>query len=230
MFFSINNDLLLKSREVLSERDNLYWIVGGSGSGKTTICQTLAARFDIPVYDMDAHIYGEYHSRFTAELHPVNSAWSSAQDGIAWLLNMSWKEFDSFNRAALPEYLDLLCEDLNTDEASALIIDGGIFNPAALAQLFPARQIVCLARPGLSSREVWEETSDRLVMRELVYQLPNPDASWRKFLEFDGQISRTIYEECQHHQITICLRSETDSVEGLAERVWSSLGIESPWI
>ena len=225
MFFSINNDLLLQSREVLSERNNLFWIVGGSGSGKTTICQTLSARFDIPVYDMDAHIYGAYHSRFTPELHPVNSAWSSAQDGFAWLLNMSWKEFDSFNRAALSEYLDLLCEDLNADEASALFIDGGICNPAALAQVFPAKQIVCLARPGRSSREVWEETADRLVMKKLVYQLPNPDAAWRKFLEFDGQITRTIYEECQQHRISICLWSETDSVEGLAERVRSTLGI-----
>ena len=34
MFFSINNKLLLQSREVLSGRDNLFWIVGGSGSGK----------------------------------------------------------------------------------------------------------------------------------------------------------------------------------------------------
>ncbi|MCP4421997.1 MAG: hypothetical protein GY805_35735 [Chloroflexi bacterium] len=209
----------------MSKRDNIFWIVGGSGSGKTTICQTLSAKFDVPVYDMDAHIYGRYHNRFTPELHPVNSDWASAQDGFAWLLNMSWKEFDSFNRAALPEYLNLLCEDLNAGKAGTLIIDGGIFNPALLAQVFPAKQIVCLARPGRSSKEIWEETAARLGMKEFIYQLPDPDAAWRRFLEFDAQITRTIYEECQQNQIAVCLRSETDSVDEFAERVRRTLGI-----
>ncbi len=57
MPFIINSDLLLQSRTDLFRRDRLYWIVGGAGSGKTTICEALSTKFDIPVYDMDAHIY-----------------------------------------------------------------------------------------------------------------------------------------------------------------------------
>jgi shikimate kinase len=44
---------------------DLYWILGGAGSGKTSICQHLSTQFGLPVYDMDAHIYGTYHSRFS---------------------------------------------------------------------------------------------------------------------------------------------------------------------
>src|SRR5512139_217497 len=112
MYFTIDHQLLTQARASLSERKRLYWIVGGAGSGKTSVCQFLSTQFGLLVYDMDAHIYGDYHGRFTEERHPVNWAWSTAENGLAWLLDMSWEEFDGFNQAALPEYLDLLASDL----------------------------------------------------------------------------------------------------------------------
>ena len=225
--FPINNDLLTQARATLSNRGDLYWLVGGAGSGKTTICQTLSSRFDLPVYDMDARIYGSYHGRFTTERHPVNKAWSSAPDGLAWLLDMSWEEFNSFNQAALPEYLDLLAQELDSvDQSSAgILIDGGICNPALLAQVIPPGQIVCLARPDRSSKEIWEENDQRIAMREIIYQLPNPEAAWQKFLVFDGLITRTILQECQESQIAVVARSETEGVSEFAERVAAELGI-----
>ena len=72
MRFPVNSDLLAHARDVLSGREKLFWIVGGAGSGKTTICSLLSKRYALPVYDMDAHIYGSYHTRFTPERHPVN--------------------------------------------------------------------------------------------------------------------------------------------------------------
>ncbi len=226
MPFIINNDLLTHSHATLFRRDRLYWIVGGAGSGKTTICEALAAKFELPVYDMDAHIYGAYHGRFTQERHPVNKAWSSARDGLAWLLGMSWDEFDSFNQAALPEYLDLLAEDLEATKPNAsILIDGGICNPAILAQAISAPQIVCLATSERSSAEIWNETDERKGMKEAVYQLTKPEDAWRKFLEFDGLITRTILKECQENDIAVCPRGETESVDEFAERVAHVLGI-----
>lgn len=226
MPFILNSDLLAQSRAALFKRDRLYWVVGGAGSGKTTICNALSAKFELPVYDMDAHIYGAYHGRFTQERHPVNKAWASARDGMAWLLDMSWDEFDSFNQAALPEYLDLLTEDLEAAKSNgSVIIDGGICNPAILAQVISTPQIVCLARPELSSAEIWNETDERKGMKEVVYQLPKPEEAWRKFLEFDNRITRTILKECQENDIAVCPRGETESVDEFAERVAQVLGI-----
>jgi hypothetical protein len=226
MPFIINHDLLTQSLAALSERDRLYWVVGGAGSGKTTICETLSAKFKLPVYDMDAHIYGAYHGRFTQESHPVNKAWASARDGLAWLLDMSWDEFDNFNQAALPEYLDLLTEDLEAAEPNArVLIDGGICNPGLLAQVIPTHQIVCLARPGRSSAEIWNETDERKGMKEAVYQLPKPEEAWRKFLEFDGRITRTILKESRENNVAVCERDEPESADEFAERVAQVLGI-----
>ena len=123
MPFPINSDLIVQAREVLSSRERLFWIVGGAGSGKTTICSILSERYALPVYDMDAHIYGTYHSRFTPERHPVNTAWSTSENGLAWLLSMSWDEFNNFNQAALPEYLDLLAEDLADSPSGFTVAD-----------------------------------------------------------------------------------------------------------
>lgn len=226
MRFTVNHHLLTQAQEALSPRKRVYWVVGGAGSGKTTICQFLSARFAIPVYDMDAHIYGTYHSRFRQDRHPVNAAWSTAPDGLAWLLDMSWDEFDSFNRAALPEYLDLLAEDLTASEPNAsVLIDGGICNPALVAQVISPRQIVGLAVPTRSSAEIWQEKGERRSMKDMIYQLPKPDEAWQNFLEFDQRITDTILQECHANNITVCSRGERETVAQFAKRVAHVLGI-----
>jgi len=226
MEFIIDNNLLSQSHSSLSKRNNLYWIVGGAGSGKTTISQALSTKLDIPVYDMDAHIYRVYHNRFTQERHPVNRAWSTSENSLAWILDMSWNEFNNFNQAALPEYVDLLVEDLEEIEPDAsLIVDGGICNPALIAQVISSRQIVCLAMPEHSSAEIWEADEDRSAMKDIIFQLPEPEKSWRKFLEFDKCITQTILEECQENNISICSRNGIETVEEFAERVTQVLGL-----
>lgn len=226
MEFTINNTLLAHAKAMLAERRQLYWIVGGSGSGKTTICNALSTRLNIPVYDMDAHIYGTYNGRFCPTRHPVNSAWAAAENGLAWLLGLSWDDFNRFNQAALPEYLDLLIEDIAaTDPDSRLLIDGGICNPALVAQVISPRQIVALARPERSSVQVWEENADRRSMKEMIYQLPEPEKAWQNFLYSDSQITHTILMECQENNIAVCSRDETEAVADFADRVARMLGI-----
>ena len=226
MHLIVNHDLLAQVRAALENRNQLYWVVGGSGSGKTTLCRALSAQFAMPLYDMDAHVYGTYHSRFTPERHPAGHAWSTAENGLTWLLAKSWEEFDHFNQVALPEYLSLLAEDLATTAPGApLLIDGGICNPALIAQVLPPRQIVCVARPGLTSAEIWHETAERRSMKDAFAELPQPDEMWRRFLAFDEQITQTILRECRESQITVIAREETESVAATVHRIALALGL-----
>jgi hypothetical protein len=224
--FSINQDLLSQAGRALSAHERLYWIIGGAGSGKSSVCRALTARYGIPVYDMDAHIYGSYHSRFTQERHPANWAWARAENGLAWLLEMSWEEFDNFNQVALPEYLDLLASDLReVPPSSGILIDGGVCNPAVLAKAVPSRQMVCLAAPSGTSARLWQDSEERRGMKAAIDQLPQPRTAWRKFLEFDQRINVTILKECLENDIPVCLKGEKEPIEELAEWVVERLAI-----
>ncbi len=66
MQFAVNETFLAKARNVLASRRNLYWVVGGSCSGKSTLCCNLSAAYGVPVYDMDAQIFGGYQG----SVHP----------------------------------------------------------------------------------------------------------------------------------------------------------------
>lgn len=223
--FKINQSLLDHTRVVLNQRERLYWLIGGSGAGKTSVCGILSKEFGLPVYDMDAHIYGAYHSRFTAR-HPVNRTWAAAPNGLAWLLSMSWEEFDRFNRAALPEYLDLLSDDLDNPEyARGVLIDGGVCSPALLARAILPTQIVCLAAPELSSEQIWQADGERGEMKTFIDQLSQPEEMWRKFLAFDALITATILRESRASGIPICTRSEGEAAVAFARRVSQSLSI-----
>lgn len=226
MRFPIDHDLLEQAGAALSQRTGLYWIVGGATSGKTSVCRALSARLGVPVYDMDAHIYGSYHARFTPQRHPANWTWSTAPDGLAWLLGMTWDEFDAFNRAALPEYLDLLAEDLEaTPPGARVLIDGGIANPAMVAQALPTCRMACLAAPEGSSARAWQEDDARKSMKQAVHQLPNAQQAWRRFLEFDAAITHGILQECHEHRIPVIQWAESAAAEEVAGRVAIALGM-----
>lgn len=226
--YQINKELLVQAHAELSRQRRLYWIVGGAGSGKTTLCRALAERFGIAIYDMDAHIYGAYHGRIMPDRHPVNYAWSTAPNGLAWLLQLSWDEFDAFHRAALPEYLDLFTEDLKARDAETrLLVNGGVWHPALLAQAVPTQQIVCLATSRPTGKQSWEEDAESRAMKELVYQLPEPEAAWCTFLDFDRRITRSILQDCFGNNIAVYLWAENESVDESAKEVAQLLGIQT---
>jgi len=225
MQFSIDYSLLTQAREKLAEHKKIYWLLGGSGSGKSTISQALSAEYDIPIYDMDAHIYGTYHERFTDEKHPVNKAWANAENGMAWLLDMLWDAFNNFHQAALPEYLGLFMEDLEAiNPNDSLLIDGGVWHPHLVAQVISPARIVCLVNEQ-SSREVWEQNPERYAMREMFDYFPEPDTSWQKFLEFDEKIIKTIIQEAQENNIPLYARGRLESVELSTLHVAQLLGL-----
>ena len=223
--FAIDRTLLAQARQVLQAYPRVYWLLGGAGAGKTTLCQTLAEQDEVLIYDMDAHIYGSYHARFTPTQHPVNAQWQAAPNGLAWLLAMPWEVFKAFNQAALPEYLTLFGEDLaGYDPAIPLVVDGGLVNPALLAEALPASHIICLTNPGMESATLWEGSEARLQMKAMVTQLEAPENAWEKFLAFDAALTANVNAEAQTAGIPICSRLEHPTVSALAACVAAQWG------
>ena len=211
---------------MLASDGRIHWLVGGAGSGKSTVCRELRARLDAVVLDMDSRIYGTYHALFSPSRHPVSSRWSAAGDGLGWLLDMTPVEFDAFNRASLPEYLDLLGRELLTlEDPRLIVVDGGICNPALLATVLEPSRIVCMRREGSDASVLWGEAGARADMRDAVMRLDATGQKWERFLEFDDLITSTAADECAQVGIRVCQWSESDSAHEIANRVAGMLGL-----
>ncbi|MCJ7736698.1 MAG: hypothetical protein MUQ10_05205, partial [Anaerolineae bacterium] len=218
--FNLNNELIEEARAVLSAHEHLCWIIGGACSGKSTISRALSERLGISIYDMDEHIYGSYMGRYTPERHPASTAWFSASNPLAWVMSLSWDEFNSLNTAANAEYLDLLADDLASTKAhQRLLIDGGITHPSVLTQVLSPERVFCVRIAPEQSARIWETAGDRSDMRDWIRALPNPEEMWRKFLFFDRMISQTIGTESRECGIHVFLRDEVTGVEELARVV-----------
>ncbi len=214
------------AKTMLATRPRLYFLIGGSCTGKTTLSQAIANQYGLPVIDMDAHIYGDYHGRFTAEQHPTNYAWATAENGLAWLLAKSWPEFDQFNAASNAEYLALLTEDLQAqDPQQPILVDGGFSKPGVLAQFVPVTQIICLALPDGVSGRIWDEAEDRRPMKEMVQQLVYPPDAWSRFLTFDAQMSQIMVAESRANGIRVICREENMTVAELMAQIVAYWGL-----
>ena len=226
--FQVDRALLEECRHTLGGDARIRWVLGGSGSGKSAVCREIHSTLGVPVLDMDARIYGTFHALFSPLRHPVSYAWSMAPDGLGWLLDMTPDEFDSFNRASLPEYLDLLAGEIRQiDDGSDLVIDGGVCNPTLLAEVIDPARMVCMRRDGLDPRNLWAEPGERLAMRDAVMRLDATGAKWSRFLEFDRGITSTLLAESSDAAVPVCGWDESEPVSAVATRVSALLGLVS---
>jgi hypothetical protein len=213
--FVTDPTLLEKARIVLAPRSNLRWLIGGSGSGKTTLSRAAAARTGIPVYDMDEAFFGRY--RIDPARHPATTAWFSASEPLDWMLSRSWAEFDALYRAANAETLDLLADDLRGQPDEPMLIDGGITHPSVLAQVISVERIICLERTESVRAREWQTAESRAEMKAAVLALPDGEAMWRRFLEYDRRMTETIRRESRALGIKIFSWDEKMLVGELAE-------------
>lgn len=216
--------LVQKARRVLGGRTDLYWVVGGACSGKSTVSRDLADELDLATIDMDARIYGGFPTDPTR--HPAVTRWFSADHPLGWVLSLRWDDFDALNRATNAEFLDLLADELGATPApQASIVDGGFTHPSVLAQVVSPTRLVCLAVSPEQSARCWETSPERAEMRGWVRALPDPDAHWARFLEFDRRMSETMVSESHASGVPVVRRTPTTTRAALRERVRAVLGL-----
>jgi hypothetical protein len=224
--FTINQKLLELAKKRLQNKPNIYWIIGAASSGKTTLSQALAEQSHISLYDMDAHIYGSFGELYSAEQHPTNTAWLSAPNPLAWQLALSLDEFDAFNRAASIEHFDLFTKDIEKrGSQQILLVDGGITHPSLLANIIPRENIFCVHINRHERVKAWETSEERAAMKAWIFDLPDPQVKWQKFLELDEAIAQTMVKECESHHIKLFERDAQTSIQALTQMIADYFGI-----
>ena len=226
MTFELNDQLLKEAQSVLFDRDDIYWIIGGAGSGKSTISRVLAERCRIPIFDMDEYVFGRWMTRYNRERHPASIAWFTAPNPLDWALSLSWIDFDSLYQAANAEYLALLAEDYqNGAVRGPHLIDGGITHPSVLVQAVNPARVVCLAASHSSAAEIWTSSGERLAMKVQIMALEDGPGKWAKFLEFDRLMTKTIIKQSRQENIETIFRYKETEVDRYTDRVADVLGI-----
>ena len=224
--FPLNQTLLDDARAVFAGYPHLYWILGGACAGKSTIAQAVAARLGWDALDMDSMIYGTFMAHYTDARHPASRAWFGAANPLAWVMALSWEEFNALTTAADAEYLDLFARELaQRDPAKPLLMDGGLAHPAVLARVMPPARIVCIAVDDAVRVRCWEHAPARAEMRAWLAALPNPAAMWAKFLRHDRLMTQTMDAECTAVDITRVERGQDEAVDTTAARVVAALDL-----
>ncbi len=219
--FSLDTSLLAEARPVLEKATQLAWVIGGSGSGKTTISRAISEQAGVPIFDMDAAVFGSFH--YDPIRHPATTAWFTVADPLAFTLALPWPDFDSLYRATNAEMLDLLAAALRDRPDTPLLVDGGISHPSVLVQTLPAARIICLAGPLGHGTRQWETAESRAAMKAAILALPEGDKMWSRFLDYDRHITATLVRESRAAGIAVLSWDEETTVKDLSNRVAEAL-------
>jgi hypothetical protein len=206
-------------------RPGLYWLLGGSASGKSTVAALLAQTAGLPHIDVDTLIYDRFMPRYTPQQHPASCAWFHAANPLAWVLDLDWPAFNALTRAADAEALALLAADPALLPATPCLLDGGFAHPAVVAAAAGPARMVCLAAPAAERRAAWETDPGRAEMRAWIHALPDPEEKWRRFLAFDARQAETMLAECRGAGVPIVQRAPGESVAHTAARVAALLSL-----
>jgi hypothetical protein len=194
--------------------------MGGSCSGKSRVCAHISQDLTVPVYDMDARIFGSYFDQYDQERHAATCEWFHQENGLDWVLSLSWTEFDGLNAAVAAEYLDLFADEVSSaDSSNVLVVDGGLARPSVLAGVIQPAQIVYLQRDEIARASEWESNETRLEMKRMILELNSGAQKWRRFLEFDKLMTQRMREESEASGARIISVDEGMPASDLARKV-----------
>ncbi len=164
---------------------------------------------------MDEHIFGHYRQRYTGKDYPANNAWFSTENPLDWAISLSLKDFDKFNREANLEYLRVFSEDMTKQkDGRPVLVDGGIAYPAMFSKIIPVENVICLGVSIEESEKIWETAESKESMKTMIFQLPDAERKWKKFLACNRLLTDTLLDEARDCGIKIIARDDV-SVENL---------------
>jgi hypothetical protein len=226
--FPLDEGLVTDARAAFDGLPAVRFVVGGAGTGKSTVCAEIGRRTGIAVLDVDTVLYGDWFGRFDPRRHPAGHDWSSAPDPLAWQLSLDPDAFSAFHAASTAECLDLLAGDLAGREPGVpLLVDGGFGRPAVLARAVAADRIACLALPERLRRRVWTGSEERraFLAEVAATRLPADADPVAAFLDLDERLHEDAVRDARATGVAIFERDETTALGDLVARVAAGLGI-----
>jgi hypothetical protein len=204
---------------------HVYWIGGGSGSGKSTIARRIADRYGMRLYVTDA-VMPDHVRRMPVEQAPYLGEFAAMDMDERWVARSPREMLDTFHWYR-GEGFDLMIEDL-----LALPVDRPV-----IAEGF--RLLPGLVRPLLADvrHAAWLLPTPRF--RQAVFdgrggpawgfvaKTGDPQRALRNLLRRDALFTDRLTEEIRHLGLPGIRVDSTVTEEGLARRVSAMFGLEN---
>ncbi|MGH3568074.1 MAG: hypothetical protein ACRDRH_18995 [Pseudonocardia sp.] len=174
------------------DRCHVYWIGGGSGSGKSTIARRLAVANDLQVYDTD-RVMPEHAARLTAEEAPMLAIFKGMDMDKRWALRTPREMLETFHWFQGEGF------NLILDDVAQLLAE-----PPAIVEGFRLLPHLVAPHLGERARGVWllptpEFRRAAIESRGTLWDIPNktgdPERALKNLLERDHMFTERLSSE-----------------------------------
>ena len=211
-------------RATLRERlQNVFWIGGGSGAGKSTVARRIAAQHGLQVYPTD-DVMADHARRRTPENSPLLHRFMAMEMDERWL-NRSPKTLLETFHWFQGEGFELIIEDLLClPREPGVIAEGFRLLPRLVEPLLSARVHAVWLLPTPAFREAVIESRGGSTWGFLA-RTSDPERALRNLLERDRMFTESLREETARLKVPAIEVDATMSEDDLTKRVTEVFGL-----
>lgn len=196
--------------------EHVYWLGGGSGSGKSTIARRLAAQYGVRLYSTD-DVMSDHASRSTRQDSPYLADFIAMDEDERWLNRSPVTMLETFHWFR-GEGFPLIVEDLLTlPEAPPVIAEGFRLLPRLVEPLLFAPDHAVWLLPTPEFRRVAFETRGSLWT--IAGNTNDRDRALRNLLERDRMFTERLAEETKALGLQVVEVDTTMTEDSLAGQV-----------
>jgi 2-phosphoglycerate kinase len=169
----------------------VFWLGGSPCSGKSSLSEILAGRFDLDIYHVD-DAFETHRQRLDPAQQPALSKWLASSWNDRWMQPVDSLVHDAI--ACYREHFALIADDIAArPSGKSLLVEGTALLPRGVAD-----------RLGQNSRAIWviptasfqrERYSERQWARTIVEQCDNPEVAFHNWMERDIRFAEWIEAE-----------------------------------
>ena len=172
-------------------QEKVFWLGGSPCSGKSSISDMLASRFDLDVYHVDA-AFETHRQRLDPVHQPALTKWCESSWNQRWMQPIDNLVQDVI--ACYREHFALIREDiLEMPKRKSLLVEGTALLPKLVAGVLTKRSQAIWIIPSADFQRA--HYSEREWARNIVAKCNDPEAAFHNWMERDIRFAEWVESE-----------------------------------
>jgi dephospho-CoA kinase len=200
---------------------NVFWIGGGSCSGKTTITDMLAEKHGFVPYHAEEHT--EHRGLVNVNDHPATSRKCTTEE---WYLGAKGAEEHSrFVQALIDEQLEMVVLDaIRLSQDRPVVVDTS-HSPHLLSRIASDGKLLCLYADEPTIRASFLARDDKKDWAEAIGTLSRPDEARENLFQRASLLAPRSRAQAEEAGLVCLDRADTASVEDMLAKVEAQFGL-----